>query len=173
MANQLGFLLDQRYCIGCQGCQTACEARNYSDPSESLRVAESFEIKEKGPYLTLGCSHCEKPICVEECPVGAISKDAETGIVSTNYGICVGCKHCTEVCPYHAPQYSKSRKVSMKCDFCKERLEAGEKPACVEACPMKVLTYGELSDLDKVGVREGHGFTVESTNPSIRFILRK
>ena len=34
MANQLGFLLDQRYCIGCQGCQTACEARNYSDPSE-------------------------------------------------------------------------------------------------------------------------------------------
>ena len=50
MSKQLGFLLDQRYCIGCQGCETACQARNNSDATESLRVAESFEIIDQGPY---------------------------------------------------------------------------------------------------------------------------
>lgn len=173
MAKQLGFLLDQRYCIGCQGCQTACQARNYSDPGEFLRTADSFELKDKGPYLSVSCNHCEKPACAENCPVGAISKDEETGIVSTDYKKCVGCKTCIEVCPYDAPKFNKEKEVSHKCDLCKDRLEAGEKPACVEACPMKVLTFGELSELDKVGVREGHNFVVHDTNPSIRFILRK
>ncbi|MGL4335711.1 MAG: 4Fe-4S dicluster domain-containing protein [Turicibacter sp.] len=171
--NQLGFLLDQRYCIGCQGCQTACQARNYSDPTEFLRLADSFELKDNGPYLTMSCNHCESPICAQECPVGAISKDEVTGIVSTDYEVCVGCKHCIKVCPYDAPKFNPNVKKSHKCDFCKERIEAGEQPACVEACPVKVLTYGELSELDKVGVKEGHGFTVEATNPSFRFILRK
>ena len=174
MANkQLGFLLDQRYCIGCQGCETACQARNYSDPGESLRIADSFEQKDKGPYLTIGCLHCEKPACAESCPVGAITKDEETGIVSTDYKTCVGCKNCTKACPYGAPKYNENAGVSHKCDFCKDRLEAGEKPACVEACPMKVLTYGELSELEKLGTKEGHGFEVHSTNPSARFIMRK
>ena len=169
---QLGFLLDQRYCVGCQGCQTACQARNYSKPGESLREADSFEHKGKGPYITLGCLHCEKPACLEGCPVGAISKDEENGIVSTDYDVCIGCKNCTKVCPYGAPKYDDVDKVSHKCDLCKDRLEAGEKPACVEACPMKVLTYGELSELDAVGVRDGHDFTIHETNPSMRFIKR-
>lgn len=173
MSKQLGFLLDQRYCIGCQGCQTACEARNNSKPGESLRTAESFEKKDKGPYLTIACSHCEKPACLENCPVGAISKDAENGIVSTDIKACVGCKTCISACPYNAPKFNKDKFVSFKCDFCKDRLKAGEEPACVEACPVKVLTYGDLEELDKLGVKEGHSFTVENVNPSIRFILRK
>ncbi|MGL5379513.1 4Fe-4S dicluster domain-containing protein [Clostridium sp.] len=173
MAKQLGFLLDQRYCIGCQGCQTACQAANYSEPGEFLRVADNFEVKDNGPYLTVGCCHCEKPACAENCPVGAITKDAETGIVSTDYKTCVGCKTCIKVCPYDSPKFNETKKVSHKCDFCKDRLAAGEEPACVEACPVKVLTFGDLAELDKVGVKEGHDFTVEATNPSMRFIVRK
>jgi len=171
--NQLGFLLDQRYCIGCQGCQTACQARNYSDPTEFLRVADSFELKDGGPYLTSACNHCEIPVCAQGCPVGAITKDEKTGIVKTDYEVCVGCKKCTKVCPYGAPKFNQNTHKSHKCDFCQDRLEAGEKPACVEACPVKVLTFGELSELDKVGVANGHGFTVHETNPSVRFIRRK
>lgn len=172
MSKQLGFLLDQRYCIGCQGCQTACQARNYSDPGEFLRVTDSFEEME-GPYLTVSCCHCEKPACEENCPVGAISKDPENGIVSTDYEKCIGCKMCIEVCPYNSPKFNEEAKKSHKCDFCKDRLEAGENPACVDACPMKVLTYGDISELDKVGVVDGHKFEVHPTIPSMRFILRK
>lgn len=172
MAKQLGFLLDQRYCIGCQGCQTACQARNYSDPGEFLRIADNFELVDKDTYISVSCNHCEQPACAENCPVGAITKDEETGIVSTDYATCVGCKTCIKVCPYDAPKYNIKKETSHKCDFCKDRLEVGEQPACVEACPMKVLTYGDLAELDKIGVKEGAGFVVEATNPSIRFIVK-
>ena len=171
MAKQLGFLLDQRYCIGCQGCQTACQVRNNSIPGEFLRVADNFEEIDNGPYLTLSCCHCEKPACLEKCPVKAISKDPENGIVLIDYDKCVGCQLCVKACPYDAIKFNKEERKVHKCDFCKDRLEAGEKPACVEACPMKVLTFGDISNLDKIGSKEGHGFEVHAINPSVRFIL--
>lgn len=52
MAKQLGFLLNQKYCIGCQACQTACQVKNNSDIGISLRVADSFEVKPEGVYIT-------------------------------------------------------------------------------------------------------------------------
>lgn len=171
MAKQLGFLLDQRYCIGCQGCQTACQARNNSAPGEFLRVADNFELVDKEVYISVSCHHCENPPCVSGCPVGAITKDPETGIVSTDYETCIGCQNCIEVCPYDAPKYNAEKKVAMKCDLCKDRLDNGEVPACVEACPMKVLIHGDMAKLDVAGSREGVGFTVHDTNPSIRFVI--
>ena len=34
-----------------------------------------------------------------------------------------------------------------KCDFCrKTNLRAGKQPACVEACPTRALTFGNLDD---------------------------
>ncbi len=87
MANQLGFLLDQRYCIGCKGCQTVCQARNYSDPGEFLRITDNFKLVDKDTYISVSCHHCEKLTCLEGCPVGAIIKDSEKGIVATDYEI--------------------------------------------------------------------------------------
>lgn len=172
MAKQLGFMLDQRYCIGCQGCATACQARNNSEAAEFLRVADNFERMNGGPYLSMSCNHCENPACAEGCPVGAITKNEENGIVSTNYEICIGCKACIANCPYDAPKYNETTKKSHKCDFCQDRLAAGMEPACVEACPMKVLTFGDIKDLEKVGTKEGHNFEVHDTNPCIRFITK-
>jgi anaerobic dimethyl sulfoxide reductase subunit B (iron-sulfur subunit) len=34
-----------------------------------------------------------------------------------------------------------------KCDFCSDYLEEGKPPACVAACPMRGLDFGELEDL--------------------------
>lgn len=172
MAKQLGFLLDQRYCIGCQGCQTACQARNNSEPTEFLRVADNFERMNGGPYLSMSCNHCEKPACAEVCPVGAISKNPENGIVATDLELCIGCKACIGACPYDAPKYSETDKKSHKCDFCQDRLAAGLEPACVEACPVKVLTFGELEELEKQGIKEGHNFEVHATAPAFRFIVK-
>lgn len=172
MAKQLGFLLNQKYCIGCQACQTACQVKNNSDIGISLRVADSFEVKPEGVYITTSCHHCEKPACVDVCPVSAITKH-EDGIVITDLELCIGCQACISACPYDAPKYNEKTNKSEKCDFCYERLEDGEQPACVETCPVKVLQFGDISELDKRGVKEGINFVVENTNPSIRFIVPK
>lgn len=55
--------------------------------------------------------------------------------------------------------------------MCAARLDAGDVPACVEACPMKILTVDTVENNEAAGgVPEGAGFTVESTNPTTRFI---
>ncbi len=171
---QLGFLLDQRYCIGCQGCETACQARNNSPVGISLRTAESFEERSTAPFLTSSCAHCENPSCIPACPVSAISKNEENGIVTTDYATCIGCKACISACPYGAPKYDEESNVSMKCDFCADRLAAGENPACVDGCPVKVLTYGEIAELEAfprgtVSTSTG-GFPDTENKAAVRFV---
>jgi anaerobic dimethyl sulfoxide reductase subunit B (iron-sulfur subunit) len=34
-----------------------------------------------------------------------------------------------------------------KCDFCRDLLAKGENPACVDACLMRCLEYGEIEEL--------------------------
>lgn len=169
--SQLGFLFDQRYCIGCQGCQTACQVKNNTPVGISLRHAISFEDVPQGPFLTISCNHCETPACFAACKQGAIEKDSETGIVSINADKCNGCGDCVTACPYDAPVIDSSSSKALKCDFCKDRIGSDELPACVRACPVKVLTHGPLVELDKTGVKEASGFVADETKPSIRFVV--
>jgi len=62
----------------------------------------------------------------------------------------------------------------MKCHFCYEKQEAGQKPACVEACPTKALTHGEMEEYRKIagGVQQVNGLPDPAlTEPSL-MILR-
>ena len=34
-----------------------------------------------------------------------------------------------------------------KCDFCRADVEQGGAPACVAACPMRAMDFGEIADL--------------------------
>lgn len=169
--SQLGFLFNQRYCIGCQACQTACQVKNSAPVGISLRHALSFEDVPQGPFITMSCNHCEEPACFGACTQGAISKDPETGIVLVDKEKCIGCGACAIACPYEAPVVDEKASKALKCDFCKDRIDAGELPACVRACPVKVLTFGPLEELGKSGVKEASGFVLEDTKPSIRFVV--
>jgi len=171
MAKQLGFILNQQNCVGCQGCQTACQAKNNSDVGISLRVADSCEYTPVGPFITEACYHCETPACIPACPVQAISKRDEDGIVVVDLELCDGNKECIAACPYDAPKFNENIGKMEKCDFCLDRLEADDIPACVESCPAKALNYGDMEILSGQGVLEGAKFKAEDTNPSVRFIL--
>ena len=169
--SQKGFLLDQKYCIGCQTCQAACRARHGLIPGTYPRVATSSQVQFFGPYISTACNHCANPACVSVCPVGALTKREEDGLVVHDPEICIGCLSCKTACPYDHPQLHELTGKMIKCDGCAARVDRGENPACVDACPVKVLTFGEIDELEaQGGVPEGVGFVVADTQPSMRFI---
>jgi Fe-S-cluster-containing dehydrogenase component len=65
------------------------------------------------------------------------------GIVYVNAELCVGCKACIVACPWKIPQWDETSGRAIKCDFCRDRLDQGLKPACVTACTARALEFVE------------------------------
>ncbi len=101
-----------------------------------------------GFYLSTSCNHCAEAKCVAGCPTGAMHY-AEDGTVQHNKDLCIGCKYCMWNCPYSVPQYLEDKNIIGKCDTCKDLRDAGENPACVDACPMRCLKFGDIDELKK------------------------
>jgi anaerobic dimethyl sulfoxide reductase subunit B (iron-sulfur subunit) len=97
--------------------------------------------------FSIGCNHCSAPQCLPNCPVAAIRKDEETGLVLQDPTMCIGCERCVTLCPYHAPAYIPEKMIVGKCDACISFLARGEDPACVAACSTRALRFGELDSL--------------------------
>ena len=45
------------------------------------------------------CQHCDRPPCIDVCPTSATYLNPE-GIVAQIYPRCIGCRYCTNACPY-------------------------------------------------------------------------
>ncbi len=142
-------VLDSRKCIDCKACVVACKAEN-DVPLGVFRNRINVEREGAFPRLRVSfdpeqCHHCDNPSCVRVCPTGA-SLQREDGIVLVTEADCIGCKYCIVACPYGARFFNEETKVVDKCTFCAHRVDRGELPACVETCPSKVRTFGDLTD---------------------------
>lgn len=151
---QPAFYLDASACSGCKACQAACKDKHdlpvgvmwrrvYEVTGGGwTRAGETWTSDVFAYNLSLSCHHCAEPICAEVCPTQAMHKRAD-GIVVVDREKCMGCQYCSWACPYDAPQYDPARGQMTKCDFCADNLAAGKPPACVAACPMRVLEVRE------------------------------
>ncbi|MCI8424638.1 MAG: dimethylsulfoxide reductase subunit B [Adlercreutzia sp.] len=159
MAVTLGFLVDATRCTGCKTCVMACKDYNDLDAATAYRrvfdyEGGTWERDEVGAWthrawcysLSLACNHCEEPVCAQVCPTGAMHKEAN-GLVRVDTHVCVGCGYCELACPYQAPHVGAETLQSQKCDGCYDRVERGQKPMCVEACPLRALDFGPLDEL--------------------------
>ncbi len=154
---QLGFFIDQSRCTGCHACTVACKDwHNIPAGPVNWRWLVTVE-NGKYPevfvaYLSLSCLHCAQPGCMEICPVDAITKRHEDGIVVVDWEACLGkeaCGKCKEACPYGAPQFNADKDSRMEmCHMCVGRWREGRKPICVEACPMRALDAGPLDEME-------------------------
>jgi molybdopterin-containing oxidoreductase family iron-sulfur binding subunit len=99
------------------------------------------------------------------CPTGATWKEEETGIVMVDPETCIGCKSCIEACPYDVrifnagePAYALDFAVGQpdapvhlantveKCTLCKNLVDQGKNPTCVDACVGYARFFGDLDD---------------------------
>ena len=99
-------------------------------------------------YLPRLCNHCTKPACLEACPVRAIYKREEDGIVLVDQDKCQGTRLCNQACPYDKVYFNHITNTSQKCIFCFPRVEQGVAPACARQCPGRLRFVGFLEDLD-------------------------
>ncbi|MFL7868583.1 MAG: DmsC/YnfH family molybdoenzyme membrane anchor subunit, partial [Anaerolineales bacterium] len=95
--------------------------------------------------LTIACNHCIHPKCAGVCPTDAFVQRAD-GVVYIDESKCIGCGYCNWACPYGVPQYNPEAGLMSKCNFCMDNLEVGLPPACVAACPMRVLDFVTVDD---------------------------
>lgn len=173
---QAGFRLDLGRCTGCSACVVAC--RNENDVGEDLAWRSVFTFNEPRHagidvfHFSMACNHCREPACLHGCPALAYLKDPDTGAVLLDPDRCIGCRYCTWVCPYGAPQYNAETRVVEKCTFCSHRLVETLDPACVTACPVDALGYdppGQAAGPRDRGSRTP-GFPDVGLGPAIRIL---
>ncbi|MCI8514298.1 MAG: 4Fe-4S dicluster domain-containing protein [Lachnospiraceae bacterium] len=149
---RLGFYFDNSVCTGCRTCQVACKDKNRLEVGTIFRNVRSYESGSypdaKIYHYSASCNHCEKPACVTACPSGAMYQ-AEDGTVICDTELCDGCQACVAICPYEVPQYIEETGKVGKCDACAGLRAKGENPACVDACLMRCLDFGDLDELAK------------------------
>ena len=167
-----GMAIDLKSCVGCNSCTLACKVENATPPEiQWIRVMEKEEGKyptAKRSFFPLRCNHCADPPCLTICPTGA-TYQRDDGIVLVDYKKCIGCGACMIGCPYQVrfkwengrgyystgytpfeeDGYARYEEgTCQKCTFCSHRLDQGLPPACVQTCPTRALTFGDLDDPD-------------------------
>ncbi|MEZ5540816.1 MAG: 4Fe-4S dicluster domain-containing protein [Pseudomonadota bacterium] len=166
-----GMLIDSNKCAeGCDDCVTACNDEHgltgFGRPQTDAQWIRKVKLKDKqtGHIQTLPmlCQHCEFPPCVDVCPTGASFKRAD-GIVLVDKHICIGCRYCMMACPYKArsfihedledqkPHTPRGKGTVESCNFCVNRVDNGQTPACVDACSANnhnAMVFGDLNDPD-------------------------
>lgn len=155
-------VIDLGACTGCGACVVSCRQENNVPVADEDAVARGraldwiqLQSEVEGEYETLRaeqyplmCQQCDKPPCIKVCPVRATYRDEE-GIVGQIYRRCIGCRYCTNACPYSVKSFNwfepswpdgserrcnpdvsiRPRGVVEKCTFCHHRRQKAKEEA--------------------------------------------
>ncbi len=165
--NLLKFLVDDQFvqatslmvidldrCTRCDDCVRAC-ATGHDNNSRFIRQGPQFG----NLMVANACLHCVDPVCMIECPTGAIHRDQHRGEIVINERTCIGCTQCAENCPFDAIRMVNIRDragdvivdsssqlpllQATKCDLC---IDQRGGPACQRACPHDALKRVNMQD---------------------------
>jgi len=160
-----GMVIDLDKCTGCATCVAVCRQEN-NVPSvgreeaverraiywmELIKEPEGGGHQAPQKFIPRPCMQCDNPPCTKVCPVRATYKNPE-GLVAQIYHRCIGCRYCTNNCPYsvkffnwYPPTWTESQKRSLnpdvsvrtvgvveKCSFCHHRLIKAREQARME-----------------------------------------
>lgn len=181
-------VIDEDACVRCGHCAWTCEAvygvARVVRRGEKIAARLTSDPKTAPPrslMLPNSCQHCANPVCMADCPTGAIERHV-AGEVSIRENLCTGCGNCAKACPWDniriAPRDARADvsptlmtapgaqgkspieaypEVAIKCDECR----AYTAPACVQSCPTEAIRrISPMNDLVEVAQVLGTGGAV-------------
>lgn len=132
-----------RRCVGCRLCEQWCSYSHDGrvNPARArIKVLRDLEASRDIPMV---CHQCVTPLCIKNCPAGALCRDVKTGAIRLDRRACLGCGLCVEACP-HGGVGVDSEGCPLICDLCEGR------PQCVSHCPEGALRYLRRDIADRV-----------------------
>lgn len=179
---QYRFHFDAVACIGCHCCEVACNEQNGNSADiKWRRVGETQSgifPNVKNHFNSMSCNHCIEPECLIGCPTNSYIK-FDNGIVFHDDDSCIGCQYCTWNCPYEVPVFNEDRGIVTKCHMCHEKLDVGQTPACVQACPSGAIAIEIVNvkqwldeDMAKQGIAPNLP-DIDITKPTTRYTINE
>jgi CRP-like cAMP-binding protein/Fe-S-cluster-containing hydrogenase component 2 len=143
-------LIDLATCTRCDECVRGC-ADTHGGVPRFIREGER-----QGRWLVpTACYQCTDPVCMIDCPTGAITREFDSLVVTINSRDhatrpCIGCEGCAKRCPWGnivMVPVPEAKPQATKCDLCYTRKEG---PACVQMCPHGSAVRVPFRDLGQV-----------------------
>jgi CRP-like cAMP-binding protein/Fe-S-cluster-containing hydrogenase component 2 len=144
-------LIDLATCTRCDDCVRGCADAHGGVP-RFVREGQKY----RNWLIPTACYQCTDPVCMIDCPTGAIARAIGTLEVTINDATCIGCGNCAERCPWgnivmveteEKRPDGKPVELATKCDLCLTRPEG---PACVQMCPHGSAVRISFKDLERV-----------------------
>jgi Fe-S-cluster-containing hydrogenase component 2/CRP-like cAMP-binding protein len=145
------FLIDLSTCTRCDECVRGCADAHGGQP-KFIREGQRY----RNWLIPTACYQCTDPVCMMDCPTGAITRGVGTLEVTINEPTCIGCGNCANRCPWgnivmteteEKRADGKAVELATKCDLCLGRPEG---PACVQMCPHGSAVRISFKDMEQV-----------------------
>ena len=155
-----GMVIDITKCNACYSCFIACKDEYWDNDYPPYSAAQPRHgqfwmnlVKKEGgtyphirvSYMPIPCMQCDAAPCVKAAKNGAVYKRPD-GVVIIDPEKAVGQRQIVDACPYGVIFWNEEKQLPQKCTFCIQRLEHGQIPKCVQACPSKAIIFGDLDD---------------------------
>jgi len=144
-------LIDLSTCTRCDECVRGCADTHGGQP-RFIREGQKY----RNWLVPTACYQCTDPVCMMDCPTGAISRQVGTLEVTIHEPTCIGCTNCAKRCPWgnitmvegdEKRPDGKAVELASKCDLCMTRTEG---PACVQRCPQGSAVRISFKDMANV-----------------------